>query len=89
LIFVEQELLEAAKEQMGEAYRDDGPPLGFEFDDVPILPGQLCFLGLFGLFAPLGFEFGDVLTLPVSACLPSRAARCHCCMLLQQFSCSR
>ena len=34
-----QELLDAAKEQMGEAYRDDGPPLGFEFDDVPILPG--------------------------------------------------
>lgn len=35
-----QELLEAARAHFGDEYREDGPPLGFEFDDEPVLPGE-------------------------------------------------
>lgn len=33
-----QELLEAAKQQLGFPFREDGPPLGYEFDDIPAGP---------------------------------------------------
>ena len=30
-----QELVEAAKGKLAFAFREDGPPLGLEFDDIP------------------------------------------------------
>lgn len=35
-----QELLEAAKASLDHPYREDGPPLGHEFDEVPLLLGE-------------------------------------------------
>ena len=33
--------MEAAKAQLGVPFREDGPPLGFEFDEIPLLPGAV------------------------------------------------
>ena len=56
-----QELVEAAQAQMGEAFRADGPPLGLEFDDAPLLPGA-ALLGAF--VGSLLLAFGDAPLLP-------------------------
>lgn len=46
--FALQELIEAAKQQLGFPFREDGPPLGYEFDDIPLglPPGGVPAAGL-------------------------------------------